>query len=205
MLSGTPCSGLQLRREKACKVWVQCLSSAEFALFWMPIMSKGKVRAYTVFDVRQKSGTPACCGGGRRTPPLRCRDLLFVSGRTCHTARFSARRAAGGGDETVQRRTQRCLLGPGCSEGWCAALSDLHLRHSGGQLSAGRGRSCSCWHTDAGPDYGPAIRAALCQGQSNTATARPLFSLCPGAVRCPGSRTATLSPLLTRQPRSGCV
>jgi hypothetical protein len=35
-------------------------------------------------------------------------------------------------------------------------------------------------------DHGPAIRTALCQGQSNTAAAR-LFALCAGAVRCPSS------------------
>src|SRR5205823_2430243 len=129
-----------------------------------------------VLDVRQESGAPACHGGGRGTPPLWCRGLLSVSRRTRHTARAGAGRAIGGGDETVQRRTQRRLLGAGRGEGRCAAVSDLHLGDGGGQLSAGRGGSRSGWYTAAGLDHRPALRTALRQGQSNAATAR---SLCP--------------------------
>src|SRR5580765_4386092 len=94
MLSLLPCSGLQLKREKACKVWMQCLSSAGFALCRRPIVSRGKVCAHTVFDVRQKSGTPACCSGSGGTPPLWCRGFLPVPRCARHTARVGVGRAA---------------------------------------------------------------------------------------------------------------
>src|SRR5262249_34777595 len=103
MRSRIPYSGLQLKREKACKVWMQCLSSAGCALFRMSMVSKEEVRAYAVLDVRQKSGAPACHSGSRGTPPLWCRGLLSVSRRARHTARVGARRAADSGNKTVQR------------------------------------------------------------------------------------------------------
>jgi hypothetical protein len=52
----------------------------------MCIVSKGEVCAYAVLDVRQKSGTPACCGGVEE--PARCRIFVYPQAPR-HTARLA--------------------------------------------------------------------------------------------------------------------